>query len=180
MRLSRGIAFGRISPTSIPPFLQECCFSGGANTFTLGARAPHLEPEIKSDILQFTTKESTPKSNNQDGRAMELETTDYKRCTLIKASGRVDGLTAPKLEEAFDQITNRGVYKIVLDMTDVDFMSSAGWWVLIEAQKKSKRYNRGEIVLVNVKDRIKSSLDLVGMGSYFNIYDDVTAAVAQF
>lgn len=111
---------------------------------------------------------------------MDIEKTDYKRCTMVKATGRVDGLTAPRLEEALNEVTDRGVYKIVLDMTDVDFMSSAGWWVLIEAQKRCKRYNRGEVVLSNVKDRIRSSLDLVGMGSYFKIFDDVTAAVAQF
>lgn len=111
---------------------------------------------------------------------MEIEKTDYKRCTMVKPTGRVDGLTAPRLEEALNEVTDLGIYKIVLDMSDVDFMSSAGWWVLIEAQKRCKRYNRGEVVLSNVKDRIRSSLDLVGMGSYFKIFDDVTAAVAQF
>lgn len=111
---------------------------------------------------------------------MDIETTDYKRCSLVKAQGRVDGLTAPKLEETLNSIIDQGTYKIVFDMDGVDFMSSAGWWVLIEAQKKCKRYNRGEVILANVKDRIRSSLDLVGMGTYFNIFDDVTAAVGQF
>lgn len=111
---------------------------------------------------------------------MDIETTDYKRCSLVKAQGRVDGLTAPKLEETLNNIIDQGTYKIVFDMDGVDFMSSAGWWVLIEAQKKCKRYNRGEVILANVKDRIRSSLDLVGMGTYFNIFDDVTAAVGQF
>lgn len=111
---------------------------------------------------------------------MEIDTVDYKRCSMIKAAGRIDGLTAPQLEEALNNTIDRGVYKIVFDMDDVDFMSSAGWWVLIEAQKKCKRYNRGEVVLANVKDRIRSSLDLVGMGSYFNVFDDVTSAVGHF
>jgi anti-sigma B factor antagonist len=111
---------------------------------------------------------------------MEIELTDYKRCSLVKASGRVDGLTAPSLEEALNEIIDRGIYKVVFDMQGVDFMSSAGWWVLIEAQKKCKRYNRGEVVLANVQDRIRSSLDLVGMGSYFQLYDNVTAAVGHF
>jgi anti-sigma B factor antagonist len=111
---------------------------------------------------------------------MEIETVDYKRCSLIKASGRVDGLTAPQLEEALNTAIDRGIFKLVFDMEEVDFMSSAGWWVLIEAQKKCKRYNRGEVVLANVKDRIRSSLDLVGMGTYFNVFDDVTSAVGHF
>lgn len=111
---------------------------------------------------------------------MDIETVDYKRCSLVKASGRVDGLTAPQLEESLNTAIDRGIFKLVFDMEDVDFMSSAGWWVLIEAQKKCKRYNRGEVVLANVKDRIRSSLDLVGMGSYFHVFDDVTSAVGHF
>ena len=111
---------------------------------------------------------------------MEVSTTQYKRCDLVKASGRVDSGTAPDLEAALNAITNTGKYKIILDMTDVTFMSSKGWWVLIDTQKTCKRYKRGELVLVNVRGEIRSSLDLVGMGSYFKIFNDVTTAVGSF
>lgn len=111
---------------------------------------------------------------------MEITTTEYKRCEVVKAEGRVDSYTAPELEEALNRIIENGTYKIVFDMSDVDFMSSKGWWVLIETQKKCRRYNRGELVLSGVKDRIRESLDLVGMGSYFKVFEDVTAAVGSF
>src|SRR5512139_3416334 len=111
---------------------------------------------------------------------MEINTTQFKRCDVIKAVGRVDSSTAPQLEETMNAIVESGRFKIVFDMSEVNFMSSKGWWVLIETQKKCKRYKRGEIVLVCVKDEIRSSLDLVGMGSYFKIYDDVTTAVGNF
>jgi anti-sigma B factor antagonist len=111
---------------------------------------------------------------------MELSTTQYKRCDLVKAVGRIDGSNAPRLEEALNALTENGRYKIVFDMTDVNFMSSAGWWVLIRTQKTCKRYKRGEVVLACVDEKIKNSLDLVGMGSYFNIYDDITSAVGSF
>ena len=107
---------------------------------------------------------------------MDIFATQYKRCDLVKASGRIDSSTAPKLEENFNSILEAGRFKIVFDMTDVNFMSSKGWWVMIETQKKCKRYKRGEIYLVKVRDEIRSSLDLVGMGSYFQIFDDVTEA----
>jgi anti-sigma B factor antagonist len=111
---------------------------------------------------------------------MEITTTEYKRCEVVKANGRIDSYTAPELEETLNGVTEGGKYKIVFDMSDVDFMSSKGWWVLIETQKKCRRYNRGELVLAGVKDRIRESLDLVGMGSYFKIYDEVTSAVGSF
>jgi anti-sigma B factor antagonist len=111
---------------------------------------------------------------------MEISTTQHKRCDVVKASGRVDSSTAPELEQALNAITNAGRYKVVLDMSDITFMSSKGWWVLIDTQKTCKRYRRGELVLVNVRSEIRSSLDLVGMGSYFKIYNDVTEAVGSF
>lgn len=111
---------------------------------------------------------------------MDITTTQYKRCDVIKMMGRVDSYTAPNLEEALNNITNNGRYRIIFNMTDVDFMSSKGWWVLIETQKTCKRYNRGELVLVCVQDRIKESLNLVGMSSYFKMFDDLTSAVAYF
>lgn len=111
---------------------------------------------------------------------MEITTKHYKRCDVVKSVGRIDSYTAPDLEEVLIELTKEGRYKLVLDMEDVDFMSSKGWWVLIETQKACKRYNRGELVLASVQERIKDSLDLVGMGSYFQIFDDIVGAVAHF
>jgi anti-sigma B factor antagonist len=111
---------------------------------------------------------------------MEIKFTQYKRCDVVKADGRVDSNTAPQLEEAFKSLTEASRFKIAFDMSDVTFMSSKGWWVLIDTQKTCKRYKRGELVLVNVRNEIRGSLDLVGMGSYFKMFDDVTSAVGSF
>ena len=111
---------------------------------------------------------------------MELSITEYKRCDVIQVSGRIDSATAPDLEEALNGITDAGRFKIVIDISEVNFVSSKGLWVRIGTQKKCKRYRRGEVVLVNVSENIKSSLDLVGMGEYFSMYDDLTKAVASF
>ena len=111
---------------------------------------------------------------------MEISTTHYKRCDVVKAVGRIDSYTAPDLEEVLKKVLDEGKYKIVLDMEEVDFMSSKGWWVLIETQKACKRYNRGELVLTGVQERIRDSLNLVGMGGYFQIYDDAVSGVAHF
>jgi anti-sigma B factor antagonist len=111
---------------------------------------------------------------------MDVSITQYKRCDVIKMTGRVDSNTAPKLQEGLNSIIDAGRFKIVFDMTEVYFMSSKGWWVLIDAQKKCKRYKRGELVLTNICKEIRDSLDLVGMGSYFKTFEDVTAGVANF
>jgi anti-sigma B factor antagonist len=109
---------------------------------------------------------------------MDIQTTPLKRCTVIKTSGRIDGSNAPQLGEALKAIITNGVKNIVFDMSDVVFMASAGWWVLIDTQKTCKP--AGELVLVNIDKGIKDSLNLVGMGSYFKTFDDLTLAVGNF
>jgi anti-anti-sigma factor len=111
---------------------------------------------------------------------MNIETHEYKRCTLIKTEGRIDGSNAPELAATLKGLTDSGKYKIVFDMTDVKFMASAGWWVLIDTQKTCKQLGRGELILTNVDPGIRESLKLVGMGDYFKIFEDVTTAVGSF
>jgi anti-sigma B factor antagonist len=111
---------------------------------------------------------------------MEVNTTQYKRCDLVTANGRIDSYTAPELEKVFNEITEAGRFKIVFDLSDVTFVSSKGWWVMIDSQKKCRRYKRGELVLTNIRPEIRESLHLVGMDTYFKIFDDVTAAVGSF
>ncbi|MEW6717105.1 MAG: STAS domain-containing protein [Chloroflexota bacterium] len=111
---------------------------------------------------------------------MDVVTTDYKRCSVIRTSGRIDSFNSPYLEQAFQQKAEEGRYRLVFDLSDVDFISSRGWWVLIETQKLCKRYNRGELVLVGISDEIRDSLRLVGLQKYFKMYDSVTDAVGSF
>ena len=109
---------------------------------------------------------------------MEITTTQYNRCDVVKMNGRVDTYTSPKLQETLDGIVESGRYNIILNMSEVDFLSSKGLWVLTETQKKVK--SRGRLVLVNTDEKIRKSLDLVGMGEYFDFFDDLTAAVGSF
>ena len=111
---------------------------------------------------------------------MEITTTVYKRCDLIKASGRINSQTAPQLAEAMKALTDQERFKIVLDMTDVDFVSSAGLRIMIDVQKRCKRWNRGELVLACVPQRIHETLDLAGFVPLFSFYDNVVDAVGSF
>jgi len=111
---------------------------------------------------------------------MEINSTELKRCDLIEVSGRVDSATADELMAAINAIQDDGRYKIVLDLGGLDFMASKGWWTLIQAQKASKRYNRGEVLLANVPKMIKENLDLVGISKLFRLFDDPVEAVGSF
>jgi anti-anti-sigma factor len=111
---------------------------------------------------------------------MQASIEHLERCDLITISGRIDSRNADQLAKTFDSVMRSGRYKIVFDFGKVDFISSKGWWVLIESQKKCKRNPQGEIILVNIQDRIFKSLELVGISKYFRILDDVSTAVDSF
>jgi len=51
---------------------------------------------------------------------------------------------------------------------------------MIDAQKTCKRWNRGEVVLASVPERIHAALELAGFVPLFRFYDDSVKAVGSF
>lgn len=111
---------------------------------------------------------------------MEITTQEFKHCDLLKVKGRVDSATAPKFAQALEDANTNGRYKIVVDMSELEYMSSAGFRALLAAQRNCKRYNRGEVVLAGVPDRIRESLELAGFTELFKIFDTPLEAVGSF
>ena len=111
---------------------------------------------------------------------METTTKQFKSCDMVVVNGRIDSSTAPQLTEALEGLTGKGRYKIVLDMSDLEYMSSAGFRALLSSQRECKRYNRGEIVLAVVPQRVQEALELAGFTELFKTYDDTVEAVGSF
>jgi len=110
---------------------------------------------------------------------MEITTTLYNRCGLVKVVGRIDSQTAPDLEKEFNAIIEGGKSGIVFEMSEVDFISSGGLSVLIETQKACKK-KKGKLVLANVNEEMLVAFDLVGIKHFIEIHSDVIAAVGSF
>jgi|SRR6185369_13641041 anti-sigma B factor antagonist len=111
---------------------------------------------------------------------MEITVQEFKHCDLIAVKGRVDSSTAPQLAQALETANENGKYKLVVDMAGLEYMSSAGFRSLLAAQRNSKKYNRGEVVLANVPVRIREALELAGFTELFKSFDDTLAAVGHF
>ena len=111
---------------------------------------------------------------------MEITTQEFKHCDLIKVKGRVDSATAPEFSKALEKANNDGKFKIVVDMSELEYMSSAGFRALLATQRNCKRYNRGELVLVGVPQRIHEALELAGFTELFKTFDDPIEAVGSF
>jgi anti-anti-sigma factor len=78
---------------------------------------------------------------------MEITTKGYEPIELITITGRVDSVEAARFAKALQAAQDHGKYKIVIDMRQLEYMSSAGFRALGNAQRNSKRHNRGEVIL---------------------------------
>ncbi|MGD2177415.1 MAG: STAS domain-containing protein [Anaerolineae bacterium] len=110
---------------------------------------------------------------------MEVTTQQFRRCSVVKANGRIDASTAPELQEAFDVLTEAGKYRLVFDMSGVDFISSVGLRVLIDTRKTCRRYNRGDLVLAGPSANVDRTLELAGFYTLFDVYETPIEAVGN-
>lgn len=112
--------------------------------------------------------------------ATKIINKQYKRVDLVEIDGRIDSSTAPQLDQALQKIIQDGRYRIVVDMSETDFMSSAGLRALLSALKQVRRFNRGDVRLANMPDKIKKAFDLAGLLEVFKVYDSSVDAVGSF
>jgi len=111
---------------------------------------------------------------------MEITTQEFKHGDLVSVKGRVDSSTAPEFTKALEKISEAGRFKIAVDMSELEYMSSAGFRALLASQRNCKKYNRGELVLVKVPERIREALELAGFTELFKTFDDPIEAVGNF
>ena len=111
---------------------------------------------------------------------MEITIQEFKHCDLFKVKGRVDSSTAAEFSKALEKANDNGHYKIAIDMSELEYMSSAGFRALLAIQRNCKRYNRGELVLVTVPERIREALELAGFTELFKSFGDSIEAVGNF
>ncbi len=116
---------------------------------------------------------------------MELTHRRLNRVDIVGVSGRLTAAEAPALQERLNQLFNEGRYRILLDFANLEYISSPGLRVLIEARKRAREwkltdFDRGDVRIVNLPPRIKEVFDLTGFTSLFHIYDDMVEAVGSF
>ncbi len=111
---------------------------------------------------------------------MELRTKNMKRVDVVEISGRVDSNSAGQLEEALQALAEAKRFNIILDMENLEYISSRGLRALIVALKQSRRWNRGDVRLCNVPFRIQQVLDMAGLAPLFKVFDNCVDAVGSF
>lgn len=86
-------------------------------------------------------------------------------CTYF-LEGRLDTTTAPQLEaDIKDSI--EGVESLVMDLSKLEYISSAGLRVLLSAQKTMNK--QGSMVVRNVRDEVNEIFDVTGFADILTI-----------
>ncbi len=110
----------------------------------------------------------------------QIVPTELRRCDLFKLAGRFDSSKAHDVEAAFWAAIGAGRFRLVLDMSDVDYISSGFLRVLMATQKEVKRFNRGDIYLAAPSQRIQDVLKLAGLDAMFKTYATPEEAVGAW
>lgn len=97
---------------------------------------------------------------------MTINTQTNSGNTTLVIEGRLDTLTAPQLEKEINT-ASESAENILLDMTALEYISSAGLRVLLSAQKKISK--SGSMKLTGVSDAVMDVLEMTGFADILNI-----------
>jgi anti-anti-sigma factor len=100
------------------------------------------------------------------------------KVAIVTIAGRVDSATAPTMDAELEKIVNEHK-KIVLDLSDVVYMSSAGVRAIVKALRHAHK-QRGGLKLARPSDPIVEILRTIGMTEVVQVYPSVEEAVASF
>ncbi|MCR4818800.1 MAG: STAS domain-containing protein [Fretibacterium sp.] len=97
---------------------------------------------------------------------MKINKTQNGAELTVSLEGQLDTTTAPELESALEGLG--GVTSLVIDITKLDYISSAGLRVLLVAQKNLEK-NGGSLTVVGVNEDVKEIFEVTGFDEILNI-----------
>ncbi len=99
--------------------------------------------------------------------------------SILELKGYLDAHTAPKLEEALQNLLNGSRFNIVVNCKDLSYISSAGLGVFM-AFIEDVRKHRGDIKLTNMSPKVYNVFDLLGFPLLYEIFKEEQEAITRF
>lgn len=109
---------------------------------------------------------------------METQFSQKGSITVAAVSGSVDPATSKDLQTDLNGQLQQGHYKIVADFSQVTYMSSAGFRVLLGTLKECRAKN-GDFVIAAPQKNIVQLLEMSGFTSFLKVYPTVADAVTK-
>ena len=97
---------------------------------------------------------------------MEIKTTRNDSELTVALSGRLDTLTSPDLEDRLDEELE-GVERLIFDLSELEYISSAGLRVLLGAYKMMEEYNG--MLIRNVTEPVMDVFEVTGFSDVIDI-----------
>ena len=108
---------------------------------------------------------------------MEFAQKQVGEVSIVKLAGRLDSSTAQPAEENFAQMLGSGAPRLAIDMSRLEYISSAGLRVLLVVAKKVQQA-KGKMVLFGLVPNVREVFAVSGFDKIFAIQADADAAVA--
>jgi anti-anti-sigma factor len=104
---------------------------------------------------------------------------EEKGITIYTPEGRIDTQGAVDLDLALQSAVAEGKHKMILDLSRVNYISSAGLRTLADVLTRNTKEG-GDLKLVALTPRVLRVLQIIGFHNFFRIYDTIEAAVAAY
>ena len=125
----------------------------------------------------------TEKDEKQMWTKFELETFPITEGDLklrkVRIKGYLDSSTFPQLQEHLNNLLQEGIHYYLLDLADLDYISSAGLGVLMGILREV-REKQGDLKIVNMSEKIERVFSLLGFSRLMKVYASEEEAVKAF
>ncbi|HEX4723275.1 MAG TPA: STAS domain-containing protein [Pseudonocardiaceae bacterium] len=113
-----------------------------------------------------------------DADGLRVERVAHGSVVVYRVTGEVDTLTAPHLDLAITDADedSTGVSHVVLDLTDVPFLSSAGLSILVAQHTRCARDGIG-FGVVAVQHAVLRAIEITALDSVIPLYESLPAAL---
>jgi anti-sigma B factor antagonist len=116
-------------------------------------------------------------------KKFELETIPVQTGELtiqkVKISGFLDSSTFPQLQEHLDDLLRQGNHHYLLDLANLDYISSAGLGVLMGILREVREKN-GDLKIINMSEKIERVFYLLGFSRLMKVYPSEPEALDAF
>jgi anti-sigma B factor antagonist len=97
-------------------------------------------------------------------------------CAAVDLDGRLDASNAQTLKESLEQLIDGGITQLVVDLTKVPFIDSAGLAALVSTLKATRRAG-GNVLLTGVQPQARTVFSLTMLDQVFAIHPSVEDAL---
>ncbi len=109
---------------------------------------------------------------------MECSTSKTGKYFVVNVSGRLDATTASDFDSLYDGWLSLGEIHIVIDMSGVEYISSAGLRSMLTSAKKT-RAKSGDLTFCNLQGMVAEVFKMSGFDAMFKVFADQQQATSE-